>query len=74
MNLPPLPPLPKPPTKVLIFAPQPNSTADEVMQVLKLVMFQSYPIEHRTIEQLEALYNKLPGEAQRHFRWKELNK
>jgi hypothetical protein len=63
----------KRPNQVLVFSPQPNATADEVMEVLKLVMFQSYPAELRTEENLTALYNKLPTNVQRHFQVKDKN-
>lgn len=55
------------PDKILIYSPQPNATPDEIMQVLKLVMFQFYPITSKTPERMEALYNHLPDEAKRHF-------
>jgi hypothetical protein len=55
------------PEQLLIFAPQPNATSDEVMQILKLVLFQLYPEELRTQEQLTKLYNELPESAKRHF-------
>ncbi len=61
----------KNPNQVLIFSPQPNATADEVMEVLKLVMFQTYPAELRTEENLTTLFNKLPANVQRHFQVKD---
>jgi len=57
--------------KILIYAPQPNATPDEIMQVLKLVMFQSYPTMYKTQERLESLYNHLPEGARRHFKLQE---
>lgn len=57
--------------QVLIFSPQPNATADEIMEILKLFVFQTYPAELRTEENLTVLYNKLPKEAQRHFQLKD---
>lgn len=55
----------------LIFTPKPGATPDEVMQVLRLVMFQNYPEELRTRENLTTLFNKLPEQAQRHFEVKD---
>ena len=60
----------KTPDQVLVFSPQPNATPDEVMQVMKLLMFQTYLAELKTEDNLTALYNKLPDNVQRHFQVK----
>lgn len=57
--------------KALVFSPQPNATIDDVMQVLKLVFFQTYPPEIRTSENMMVLYGKLPASAKRHFQLKD---
>lgn len=56
--------------QVLIFEPQPNATADEVMEILKLSMFQTYPPELRTKENMMAIFNGLSAGAKRHFKIK----
>lgn len=53
--------------RILTFAPQKGATADEVMEVLKLFVFQTYPPEMRTKENMLALFDKLPENAKRHF-------
>ena len=53
--------------RILTFAPKPGATADEVMEVLKLFVFQTYPPEMRTKENMLALFDKLPDGAKRHF-------
>ena len=58
----------KPDNRILIFDPQPNATPDQVMDVLKLFVFQSYPPELRTKEKLFEAYKALPRDAQRHFK------
>ena len=59
--------------QVLIFSPQPNATIDDVMQILKLFAFQTYPPELRTRENLTKLYNELPDGTKRHFQVKTQN-
>jgi hypothetical protein len=54
--------------RILIFEPQPNATPDEVMQVLRMFVFQSYPPELRTKEKMLTLFDELPTEAKRHFK------
>ena len=53
--------------KVLIFDPKPGATPDEVMEILKLFTFQTYPQELKTKENMMALFNQLPESAKRHF-------
>lgn len=53
--------------RVLIYNPQANATSDEVLQVLKVFTFPSYPQTLRTDELLFNIYDQLPPEAQRHF-------
>ena len=53
--------------RILTFSPKPGATADEVMEVLKLFVFQTYPPEMRTKENMLALFDKLPEGAKRHF-------
>ncbi len=57
--------------KALVFDPQPNPTNEEIMQILKLLMFQSYPPEVRTPDNLMLLFNKMPQSAKRHFQVKD---
>lgn len=57
--------------QVIIFSPQPEATTDELMQVLKIFAFQTYPPELRTEENLTTLFNTLPEGAQRHFQLKD---
>ena len=54
--------------RILIFSPQPNATADEVMQVLAMFAFQTYPPELKTKENMLAIFDKLPQSAKRHFK------
>jgi hypothetical protein len=61
----------KRPDQILIFSPQKGATADEVMEILKLSMFQTYPAELKTNENLTTLYNQLSEGAQRHFTIKD---
>ena len=56
---------------ILIYSPQPNATPDEIMHVLKMVFFQSYPPLYKTQERLEYMYNNLPEGAKRHFKWEQ---
>lgn len=52
----------------LIYEPQQNATPDEVLQVLKVFTFATYPKHMQTNELLFSLYDTLPPNAQRHFR------
>lgn len=54
--------------KRLIFSPQPNATPDEIMEVLKLFAFMSYPVEIKTEANMILLYNQLSEGAKRHFK------
>ncbi len=53
--------------RVIIFDPKPGANPDDVMQVLKLFTFQTYPQELRTRENLMTLFDQLPDTAKRHF-------
>lgn len=53
--------------RILIFEPKPGATPDEVMEVLKLFTFQTYPKELKTRENMMALFDKLSENAKRHF-------
>ena len=53
--------------RIIIFEPKPGATPDEVMQVLRMFVFQTYPPELRTRENMLALFDKLPETAKRHF-------
>jgi hypothetical protein len=53
--------------KILIFDPKPGATPDEVMEILKLFTFQTYPQELKTKENMMALFNQLSESAKRHF-------
>ncbi len=53
--------------RVLVFEPKSGATADEVMEVLKLFTFQTYPAELKTRENLRTLFDQLPENAKRHF-------
>jgi len=57
--------------KDLIYAPQPNATADEVMQVLKLFAYTTYLPTRKSHEGMMKVYETLPPEAKRHFKVKE---
>ena len=57
--------------QALIFSPKPNATPDEIMEILRLFVFQSYPPELRTQKNLTTLYNQLPENARRHFQVKD---
>jgi hypothetical protein len=59
--------------RVLIFDPKPGATPDDVMQILKLFTFQTYPQELRTKENLMALFDQLPDTAKKHFEVKTRN-
>lgn len=54
--------------RILIYEPQPNATPDEAMQVLSMFVFQTYPPELRTRENMMALFDQLPPSAKRHFK------
>ena len=54
--------------RILIFDPKSKATTDEVMQVLRMFVFQTYPPELRTKENMLALFDQLPSKAKRHFR------
>jgi len=55
-------------TRIIIFDPQSGATPDEVMQVLRMFVFSTYPPELRTRENMLATFDSLPGTAKRHFR------
>ena len=57
--------------KTLIYAPQTNATADEVLQVLKVFTVTTLPQGMGTHELLMGVYETLPPEAKRHFKVKE---
>jgi hypothetical protein len=54
--------------RILIFDPKPNATADEVMEIMKLSMFQTYPPELRTRENMLDIFDNLSDKAKRHFK------
>ena len=56
--------------RILIFDPKPGATPDEVMDVLKLFTFQTYPTELKTRENMLSLFDSLPIRAKRHFQIK----
>jgi hypothetical protein len=56
--------------RILIFDPKPGATPDEVMEVLKLFTFQTYPAELKTRENMLILFDSLPSGAKRHFQVK----
>ena len=58
------------PDRILIFDPKPGATPDEVMDVLKLFTFQSYPTELKTRDNMLILFDSLPPRAKRHFQVK----
>ncbi len=55
----------------IIYAPQPNATADEVMQVLKIFTVTSLPDTIDKEKVMFSLYDTLPDSAKRHFKIKE---
>lgn len=55
----------------LIYAPQPNATPDEVLQVLKVFTYGTLPTYLKTDDVLFSIYNALPDNAKRHFKIKE---
>jgi hypothetical protein len=59
------------PDRILIFDPKPGATPDEVMEVLKLFTFQTYPAELKTHENMLVLFDSLPKGAKRHFQVKQ---
>jgi hypothetical protein len=56
--------------RILIFDPKPGATPDEVMEVLKLFAFQSYPDQLKTRDNMLILFDALPTGAKRHFQIK----
>ena len=56
--------------RILIFDPKPGATPDEVMDVLKLFTFQTYPAELKTRNNMLILFDSLPTRAKRHFQVK----
>lgn len=56
--------------RILIFDPKPGATPDEVMEVLKLGMFQTYPTELKTHENMLVLFDQFSNNAKRHFQIK----
>jgi hypothetical protein len=56
--------------RILIFDPKPGATPDEVMDVLKLFTFQTYPAELKTRENMLTLFDTLSPRAKRHFQVK----
>jgi hypothetical protein len=57
----------RPKDRILVFDPKTGATPDEVMEVLKLFTFQTYPPELKTKDNLMALFDQLPDSAKRHF-------
>jgi len=57
--------------RALIYAPQPNATPDEVLQVLKGFTYSTLPEHMKTDDVLHGLYDSLPINAKRHFKIKE---
>jgi hypothetical protein len=55
----------------LIYAPQPNATPDEVLQVLKVFTVGTLPEPMRTEQMMLGVYESLPENAKRHFKIKE---
>lgn len=58
------------PNRILVFDPKPGATPDEVMSVLKLFAFQSYPEQLKTRDNMLALFDTLTPKAKRHFQIK----
>jgi len=56
--------------RILIFDPKSGATPDEVMDVLKLFTFQSYPNELKTRKNMLTLFDSLSPRAKRHFQIK----
>jgi hypothetical protein len=56
--------------RILIFDPKSGATPDEVMDVLKLFTFQSYPTELKTRDNMLTLFDSLSPRAKRHFQVK----
>lgn len=52
----------------LIYAPQPNATPDEVMEVLKVFTIVTLPDHLKSHAMLMEIYKSLPINAQRHFK------
>ena len=57
--------------RILIFDPKSGATPDEVMDVLKLFTFQTYPVELKTRENMLTLFDTLSPRAKRHFQIKQ---
>jgi hypothetical protein len=57
--------------KDLIYSPQPNATPDEILQILKIFAYTTYPPSRKSNEGLFVVYESLPPEAKRHFKIKE---
>jgi hypothetical protein len=57
--------------QALVYAPKPDITTQELSEILRLVVFHTYPPEMKTQENLTALFNQLPTGAQRHFELKD---
>lgn len=51
--------------RMLCYVPQPNATADELAEVLKLVIFTQQP--YKSKEGLFSIYDGLSENAKRHF-------
>lgn len=54
--------------RILVYDPQPDVTNDEMAALLNMVMFQTYPPELKTRENMLILFDKLPKGAKRHFK------
>lgn len=52
----------------LVYSPQPNATPDEVMQVLRLFAYTTYPPKIKSKAGMFEIYNSLPDNAKRHFK------
>lgn len=57
----------------LIYNPKSDITVQEIAEILRLLAFHTYPPELKTQENLTALFNQLPTEAQRHFELKDIH-
>lgn len=53
--------------RILIFDPKPNASPDDVMEVLKLFTFQTYPEKLKTRENMMVIFDQLSPSAKRHF-------
>jgi hypothetical protein len=52
----------------LVYSPQPNATPDEVMQVLRLFAYTTYPPDRKSKAGMFDIYASLPDNAKRHFK------